>query len=140
MENFEMPTPCQHCGEIFDLNDGLGSEKWYQNTVICEKCYLIEEAELEEDERWENINIEVSNALFEVKEEGAWAKLTDENRALIIQCVSKSCRTTEIVQKYNDGKDEVKYRRPFGSKEAFEMMQDVDKRCRKDGYFYRHVC
>ena len=50
MENydFEMPTPCQHCGEIFDLNDGFGSEKWYPNTVICEECYRKEEAEIEE--------------------------------------------------------------------------------------------
>lgn len=95
MENFEifeneleMPTPCEHCGDIFELNDGYGSEKWHPNIVICEKCYREEEAEIEEDERWENINIDVSNALYELKEEGAWAKLTDENRALIIQLVS----------------------------------------------------
>ena len=58
----------------------------------------------------------------------------------ILPLVSKPCHTTEIVQKYSDGTEEVKYRRPYGSKEALEMMQDVDKRCRKDGYFYRHVC
>lgn len=95
MENFdyeqmEMPTPCEHCGEIFDLNDGYGSEKWHKNVVICEKCHQEEEAEIEEDERWEEINIEISNALYHLKEEGAWAKLTDENRALIIQHVSGS--------------------------------------------------
>ena len=58
----------------------------------------------------------------------------------ILPLVSKPCHTTEIVQKYSDGTEEVKYRRPYGSNEALEMMQDVDKRCRKDGYFYRHVC
>jgi len=52
---------------------------------------MIDLAEIEEDERWENINIDVSNALYELKEEGAWAKLTDENRALIIQLVSGMC-------------------------------------------------
>jgi hypothetical protein len=94
MENLdfgmEMPTPCEHCGKIFDLNDGYRSEKWHKNVVICEKCYREEEAEIEEDERWEGINIDVSNALYELKEDGAWAKLTDENRALIIQLVSHS--------------------------------------------------
>lgn len=86
-EQMEMPTPCQHCGEIFDLNDGYGSEKWHKNVVICEKCYREEEAEIEEDERWEGINIEISNALYHLKEEGAWGKLSDVNRALIIQIV-----------------------------------------------------
>jgi Fe2+ or Zn2+ uptake regulation protein len=102
MENFdyeqmEMPTPCEHCGEIFDLNDGYGSEKWHKDVVICEKCYREEEAEIEEDERWEGINIDVSNALYELKEEGAWAKLTDENRALIIQLVSGSFALTGLI-------------------------------------------
>lgn len=93
MENFdyepmEMPTPCEHCGTIFDLNDGRCSEKWHPNTTICEKCYEEEELEIEEDERWEEINLEISNALYIPKtEEGAWAKVTDENKALIIQLV-----------------------------------------------------
>ena len=102
MENydFEMPTPCQHCGEIFDLNDGFGSEKWYPNTVICEECHRKEEAEIEEDDRWEDINNEISNALYGLdKEDGAWAKITDENRALIIQLVSNSVCEHEYVYK-----------------------------------------
>ena len=92
MENydFEMPTPCQHCGEIFDLNDGFGSEKWYPNTVICEECYRKEEEEIEEDERWETVNNELSNALYGLdKEDGAWDKLSDENRALILHIVNR---------------------------------------------------
>ena len=98
--DFEMPTPCQHCGEIFDLNDGFGSEKWYPNTVICEGCYRKEEAEIEEDDRWEDINNEISNALYGLdKEEGAWGKITDENRALIIQLVSNSVCEHEYVYK-----------------------------------------
>ena len=100
MENydFEMPTPCQHCGEIFDLNDGFGSEKWYPNTVICEECHRKEEAEIEEDDRWKDINNEISNALYGLdKEDGAWAKITDENRALIIQLVSGSFALTGLI-------------------------------------------
>ncbi len=97
-EEMEMPTPCLHCGGWFDLNDGHGSEKWYPNKVICPKCGREEEAEIEEDERWEEINIEISNALYHLKEEGAWAKLTDENRALIIQYGSNSL----LLNEYND--------------------------------------
>ena len=93
MENFdyepmEMPTPCEHCGAIFDLNDGYRSDKWHPNTTICEKCHEEEELEIEEDDRWEEINLEINNALYIPKtEEGAWAKVTDENKALIIQLV-----------------------------------------------------
>ena len=36
-DEMDMPTPCQKCGNLFDLNDGVGSEKWFPNTVICEK-------------------------------------------------------------------------------------------------------
>ena len=87
-ENFEMPTPCQHCGEIFDLNDGYGSEKWYPDIVICETCYREEEAEIDEDDRWETINIDVSNALYEVEQENGWGKLTEENRESISNIIN----------------------------------------------------
>lgn len=48
--------------------------------------------------------------------------------------------TTEIVQKWPDGTEEVKYRRPYGSESAKELMQQIDERAHKSGYFYRHVC
>lgn len=80
-EEMEMPTPCQHCGKIFDLNDGYGSEKWHPNLVICENCHKEEEAEIEEEERWESINIELSNALYGLeKEKNLWSKLDDDNK------------------------------------------------------------
>lgn len=44
-----MPTPCQKCGEWFDLNDGRGSKKWYPNTVICSDCAKEEQEEIERD-------------------------------------------------------------------------------------------
>jgi hypothetical protein len=117
---FEMPTPCEHCGKIFDLTDGRRSEKWYPNIVICEECAEEEEREIEEDDRWEEINIEVSNALYELKEEGAWAKLTDENRALIIQLVSNSLLSSENIKKWHailTGK---------GEKEMYDSIKSND--------------
>lgn len=86
-ENYEMPTPCIHCGEIFDLDEGYGSEKWHKDIIICKKCHDAEEQEIENDERWETINAEVSDALYELKEEGAWQKLTKENRELIMNSI-----------------------------------------------------
>lgn len=68
-EEMEMPTPCVHCDEIFDLNDGYGSEKWHENITICPKCHEEEEKEIEEDERWENINTELNNALYNLDNE-----------------------------------------------------------------------
>lgn len=82
----EMPTPCTHCGEIFDLNDGCASDKWYRDTIICEKCSDEEQKEIEEDERWEDINIEVSNALYSLdQEKNIKNLLTKENQELIIK-------------------------------------------------------
>lgn len=80
----EMPTPCEHCGEWFDLNDGYQSDKWHPDTIICSGCGYKEEKEIEEDEYWENTNIEISNALYGINEkENAWSKLDKENQEVI---------------------------------------------------------
>ncbi|GGF00286.1 hypothetical protein SAMN05443634_105178 [Chishuiella changwenlii] len=85
-EEMDMPTPCAHCGEIFDLNDGYGSDKWYKNIVICEKCHELEQEEIEEDENREELNIEVSNALFSLDEkENIKDILSKENQELILK-------------------------------------------------------
>ena len=63
-EEMDMPTPCQKCNNIFDLNDGYGSEKWFPNTVICESCYKEEEKEIELDERLDE--------LYSQKEDAEW--------------------------------------------------------------------
>lgn len=68
-EEFEMPTPCQCCGDIFDLNDGIGSEKWYPGTVICETCARIEEKEIEIDDEIENCKNNLSDAEWTIKDE-----------------------------------------------------------------------
>ncbi len=47
---FEMPTPCEHCGEWFDLNDGYPSRKWHKDITICPKCHNEEMIEIENEE------------------------------------------------------------------------------------------
>ena len=67
-DEFEMPTPCQKCGNIFNLNDGHGSEKWFPNTVICESCGRDEDAEIERDEEIEDLKSQIDDAEFTIKE------------------------------------------------------------------------
>lgn len=61
-EEMDMPTPCQKCGEWFDLNDGRGSKKWFPKTVICESCFEEEEEEIENDEEIEELEEAISDA------------------------------------------------------------------------------
>lgn len=61
-EEMEMPCPCQHCGEWFDLHDGSGSQKWHEGTVICKMCHREEEKEIERDEEVEELQNEISDA------------------------------------------------------------------------------
>ena len=64
----EMPTPCQKCGEIFDLHDGSPSQKWFRNTVVCEDCGRLEDDEMERDEEIEDIKNQLSDAEFTINE------------------------------------------------------------------------
>lgn len=47
--------------------------------------------------------------------------------------------TTEIVFRYQSGREDVHYRRPYGSDEAKAMMKEVDQLPEGTSYFYRHV-
>lgn len=67
-EEMDMPCPCQKCGEWFDLNDGTPSGKWYPKTVICEKCGVEEEKEMDIDNEIEELKEQISNAEFTKKE------------------------------------------------------------------------
>jgi hypothetical protein len=67
-EEMEMPTPCQHCGKIFDLNDGWGSDKWYPKTIICEACHELEEKEVELDEEIIELRNAIGDAEFTITE------------------------------------------------------------------------
>jgi hypothetical protein len=83
----EMPTSCQKCGRIFELNTGCASNKWYPNTTICVECGIDEDREIEEDEIIEDANIELSNALFDFKDRG-WQKVSNDNKELIMQLIN----------------------------------------------------
>lgn len=61
-----MPTPCQRCGDIFDLNDGKESKKWYPNTVICTPCAATELAEIGIDEEIQELKDNISDALTDI--------------------------------------------------------------------------
>ena len=89
-EEMGMPTPCQHCGKIFELYDGGISGRRYPNTIICEKCAAQEDAEVEEDERWETINDEISNALYDLEnEENLKSRLNEDNILKILKIAQK---------------------------------------------------
>lgn len=67
-EEMEMPTPCQKCNEIFDLQDGTGSEKWFPNTVICQECGDKEQVEMDRDDEIEELKIQLDDAIFTVND------------------------------------------------------------------------
>lgn len=61
-DDMEMPTPCQKCDNWFDLNDGVGSEKWYPRTVICPECGEKEQTIVELENEIEDLQIELEEA------------------------------------------------------------------------------
>jgi hypothetical protein len=67
-EEMEMPCPCQKCGEWFDLNDGIGSQKWFPNTVICESCSIKELDEIDVDTEISELNDTIEDAEHTLKE------------------------------------------------------------------------
>lgn len=74
MEEFgmEMPCRCEFCGTCFDLNDGFISEKWSENSMICETCKEEENQEIEREERISELELEieeVENCLRDWKRE-----------------------------------------------------------------------
>lgn len=67
--NMEMPTPCQKCGGWFDLLDGVGSDKWFPGTVICEECGEEESKEVEKDERIEELKNEITDLEWTIEDD-----------------------------------------------------------------------
>lgn len=67
----EMPTPCEKCGGIFELLDGLTSEKWFpvrngMGTIICEPCGREEREEIERDEEIASLKEEIEEAEYTI--------------------------------------------------------------------------
>jgi len=60
-EVMEMPTPCENCGDIFDLNDGRRSPR-KQKIVICEPCAEKEQEEIDREEEITSLREQISDA------------------------------------------------------------------------------
>lgn len=69
-EELDMPTPCVHCGNIFDLHNGYGSKKWYsrEQIIICPTCYEEEQKEIERDEEIETCLEIISAAEWDLED------------------------------------------------------------------------
>jgi uncharacterized Zn finger protein (UPF0148 family) len=67
-DEMDMPCPCTHCGEWFDLHDGCSSEEWYPGTVICAACGQEEEEEFEKNERIEELREELAEAKWALQD------------------------------------------------------------------------
>lgn len=65
----EMPYICECCKVLFDLNDGVGSTKWYKNIVICEQCGELEDQEIQLDDEIEECKNMISDAEWTIKEQ-----------------------------------------------------------------------
>ena len=64
----EMPTPCESCGQWCELDDMVGSDKWYKDIVICRECSDLEEKEIELDNDIENEQNNLADAEWQIKE------------------------------------------------------------------------
>ena len=62
LEHMEEPTPCIHCNEWFDLQNGYESEKWHPNIMICGNCRTEEIKEISKDEEIEDLTANLSDA------------------------------------------------------------------------------
>lgn len=61
MTEMEMPTPCDECGEIFDLNDGMPHPRG-SGIVICAECSRKIEADVEREEEIDTLKDEILDA------------------------------------------------------------------------------
>lgn len=89
-EELQACFPCLRCSKSFSLDDERHSKKWYPNSTMCDKCYSEEAKEIEEDERWETINNEISNALYDLEnEENLKGMLSEDNILKILKIAQK---------------------------------------------------
>lgn len=63
----ECPTPCEKCGDVFELEDGFRSEKWFENIIICPECHKQEDEEIQIDAEVEQLREDLSEAQHTVK-------------------------------------------------------------------------
>lgn len=62
----EMPTPCNSCGDLFDLNDGYESFR-KPGIVICKPCARKEEEEIDREEEIIELKAQIADAEYTLK-------------------------------------------------------------------------
>lgn len=62
----EMPTPCEFCSKVFDLNDGHVSPR-RPGVVICADCARSQQEEVDREEEINNLMTELEDAEYTVK-------------------------------------------------------------------------
>lgn len=62
-----MPTSCEDCGLIFDLNDGATSPR-KDTIIICKACAYSQQAEIDNEDEIEELNNQISDAEYTLKE------------------------------------------------------------------------
>lgn len=82
--DIEMPTICQHCGVIFELNYGTTSNIWYPRTIICESCGEIEEREEELQEQINDLQFEIEEANKTIEEANKELEICQKKIAQIL--------------------------------------------------------
>lgn len=88
---------CKCCNELFTLDNECDysanapdSKRLHPDSVFCGQCVEKVRAEIEEDERWETINNEVSNALYDLEnEEKLKSRLNEANILKILKIAQK---------------------------------------------------
>ena len=88
---------CTCCNELFTLDNGCDhlvntsdSKRLHPDSVFCRQCVEKVCAEIEEDERWETINNEISNALCDLEnEDNLKSRISEDNIIKILKIAQK---------------------------------------------------
>ncbi len=83
----EMPTPCNNCGEIFELHDGRRSPRG-KAIMICEACADEEQEEIDREEEIQELKDQISDAEYTLK--AAKERLADFLCALFLPRTGRS--------------------------------------------------
>lgn len=88
---------CKCCNELFTLDNECDylvndpdSKRLHPDSIFCRQCIDKVRAEIEEDERWETINNEISNVLYDLEnEENLKGRLDEDNILKILKIAHK---------------------------------------------------
>lgn len=125
----EMPTPCEECGEVFDLHDGHRHPS--RNIVICAECANRLQQEADREEEIENLKEEIQEAQWTIEnarkrlaELGAGMTKDEILKELNEKAVCTIGDNRAIADKSNPGAYKVEYKKD-GVWKTFE--NDLDR-------------